>query len=84
MVVGEASACLSEELRDAIPEIPWRAIRGFRNQAVHAYFSLDWAIVREVVDMNLPDLEQHALAMLRSRFPDVATAFETGPRPRSS
>ncbi|WP_204018388.1 HepT-like ribonuclease domain-containing protein [Sphaerimonospora thailandensis] len=38
MVIGEASACLSEDLRVELPEIPWREIHGFRNHAVHAYF----------------------------------------------
>jgi uncharacterized protein with HEPN domain len=42
MVIGEAASNLSEELRSTLPEIPWRQIRGFRNHAVHAYFSLDW------------------------------------------
>ncbi|MCT9934086.1 DUF86 domain-containing protein [Planotetraspora sp. A-T 1434] len=84
MVVGEASACLSEELRAEIPEIPWREIRGFRNQAVHAYFSLDWTIVREVVDVNLRDLELHVLALLQTRFPEVATAFDVDGETRPS
>ncbi|WP_433351086.1 HepT-like ribonuclease domain-containing protein [Microtetraspora malaysiensis] len=61
-----------EALRPAIAEI-----RGFRNQAVRAYFSLDWAIVQEVVDVNLPDLEWHALTMLMARYPDVAAEFES-------
>ncbi|MGI5492804.1 HepT-like ribonuclease domain-containing protein [Microtetraspora malaysiensis] len=77
MVIGEASACLSEDVRATVPVIPWREIRGFRNQAVRAYFSLDWAIVQEVVDVNLPDLERHALTMLMARYPDVAAEFES-------
>jgi Ribonuclease HepT-like len=56
MVVGEAASCLSSEIRDRLPEVPWQEIRGFRNHAVHAYFSLDWSIVWEVAQVNLPDL----------------------------
>jgi uncharacterized protein with HEPN domain len=75
-VVGEAASCLTPELRDRLRDIPWHEIRGFRNHAVHAYFSLDWAIVREVADVNLPDLEQRAMAMLRTDFPEVAQALD--------
>ena len=63
-------------MRDRLHGIPWHEIRGFRNHAVHAYFSLDWAIVREVADVNLPDLEQRAMALLRTEFPEVAQCLD--------
>ena len=44
MVVGEAAACLGAGVQDRLPGIPWHEIKGFRTHAVHAYFSLDWAI----------------------------------------
>lgn len=68
--------CLSDELRERLPDVPWHEIRGFRNHAVHAYFSLDWAIVREVADANLPDLERRTLALLRAEFPEVADRLD--------
>ena len=79
-VVGEAASCLSPNTRDRLRDIPWHEIRGFRNHAVHAYFSIDWAIVREVADVNLPDLEHKASALLRAEFPDVAERLDGGPR----
>ncbi len=79
MVVGEAAACLSRELQARLPDIPWQDIRGFRNHAVHAYFSLDWTIVREVAEVNLPVLGDRAHALLREDFPSVAAALD---RPR--
>lgn len=76
MVVGEAAACLDTSVQDRMPGIPWREIRGFRNHAVHAYFSLDWLIVREVAEVNLPDLGDQAAELLRVEFPDVAAALD--------
>jgi uncharacterized protein YutE (UPF0331/DUF86 family) len=55
--------------------VPWREIRGFRNHAVHAYFSLDWSIVWEVAQVNLPDLGRRAMALLRTDYPDIAAAL---------
>jgi uncharacterized protein with HEPN domain len=83
MVVGEAASCLSPEIQDRLPEVPWREIRGFRNHAVHAYFSLDWSIVWEVAQVNLPDLGLRAMALLRTDFPDVAAALGSYSSPRS-
>jgi uncharacterized protein with HEPN domain len=57
-VIGEAAARLSEETRDALPRISWKEIIGFRNIAVHAYFSVDWGIVFVTVTDDLPTLKQ--------------------------
>lgn len=41
MVIGEAAARISDELKAGNPDIPWREIVGFRNVIAHAYFSLN-------------------------------------------
>lgn len=76
-VVGEAASCLSEDIRGRLPDIPWREIRGFRNIAVHAYFSLDWDVVHEVATVNLPDMEPKVLALLRTEDPEIAAKIGT-------
>ncbi|MEW6293538.1 MAG: DUF86 domain-containing protein [Pseudomonadota bacterium] len=57
-LIGEAAARLSDATRDGLPEIPWKEIIGFRNIAVHAYFSVDWRIVFVTVTDDLPALKQ--------------------------
>jgi uncharacterized protein with HEPN domain len=76
IVVGEAASCLSDQARDRLADVPWKEIRGFRNQAIHAYFSIDWSIVREVAVDNLPDLRCRAMTLLRADFPEVAAVLE--------
>ena len=76
MVVGEAANCLSPGTRERLPDVPWHRIRGFRNHAVHAYFSLDWAIVSEIAVVDLPVLRQRALVLLRTDYPEIAAALE--------
>lgn len=44
-LIGEAAGRLSEATRTQVPEVSWKEIIGFRNVAVHAYFSVDWRIV---------------------------------------
>jgi uncharacterized protein with HEPN domain len=36
-IIGEAARCVSQALRDAHPEIPWRAIIALRNVLAHEY-----------------------------------------------
>lgn len=52
-------------------------MRGFRNIAVHAYFSLDWDVVHEVATVNLPDMAPKVLALLRREDPEIAAKFGT-------
>jgi uncharacterized protein with HEPN domain len=49
--LADAARHLSVELTAQHPNIPWRAIYGFRNVAAHGYLGLDlarvWATVRD-------------------------------------
>jgi uncharacterized protein with HEPN domain len=60
-IIGEAAGRLSEEARELRKEVPWKEIIGFRNIAVHAYFSVDWRIVFVTVTDDLPLLKRSLL-----------------------
>lgn len=64
-IIGEAAARLSDITRRSMPEIPWKEIIGFRNIAVHAYFSVDWRIVFITVVDDLPVLKQLVAAQVK-------------------
>ena len=55
-IIGEAATHLPEEITSRYPDVPWRAMRAMRNFVIHAYFSVEPAIVWETVRNNLPDL----------------------------
>lgn len=40
IVIGEAAARIDRSFRAQFPDVPWTDIVGFRNIAVHAYFSV--------------------------------------------
>ncbi|MBI4756897.1 MAG: DUF86 domain-containing protein [Betaproteobacteria bacterium] len=63
-VIGEAASRLSPETRAAAADIPWKEIVGFRNVAVHAYFSVDWRIVFITVRDDLPPLRRVIVGLL--------------------
>jgi uncharacterized protein with HEPN domain len=62
--IGEASRNISEDLRMAHPEVPWRQMTGLRNKLVHHYFGVDWEIVADVLKNELPGLRQDILRLL--------------------
>jgi len=63
-IIGEASRNISEDLRMAHPEVPWRQMTGLRNKLVHHYFGVDWEIVADVLKNELPGLRQDILRLL--------------------
>lgn len=69
-IIGEASARVSEDLKSRYSEIEWKAIVGFRNIAVHAYFTINWKIVWETATMRVAPLREQILQILQDDFPD--------------
>lgn len=58
VVIGEAVKNLMPETRESAPEIPWTDIAGLRDLIAHEYFRIDIHRVLEIVERDLPPLEQ--------------------------
>ncbi len=71
-IVGEAACQLSEEIRSAHPQIPWRDIIGMRNRLVHGYGRVQIERVWKVVERDIPVL----LAQLDDVLASVAAMTE--------
>jgi uncharacterized protein with HEPN domain len=55
-IVGEAARRLSEDWREAHPEIPWRRIIGQRHVLAHDYDEIDHERIWDLVTAHLPAL----------------------------
>ncbi len=55
-IIGEAARLVSQELKDAHPEIPWRQMTKMRNRLIHEYFRVDVEIVWDAVQIDIPSL----------------------------
>ena len=60
-VMAESSKRLSDATKALAPDVPWRAISGFRNIIVHDYLGVDLDVVWQVIATNLPDLRDGLL-----------------------
>jgi uncharacterized protein with HEPN domain len=56
-VVCEAASRLPTELQALAPEIPWNEIKDMRNQIVHGYWQIDFAIIIDTVENDLEPLK---------------------------
>jgi uncharacterized protein with HEPN domain len=54
--IGDAASKLPEEVRAAMPEIPWKEIIGFRIVVDHAYHRLDYGRVWNTLCEDIPRL----------------------------
>jgi uncharacterized protein with HEPN domain len=61
-IIGEAASKVSQETRDANPQISWRAVIGMRNFLFHVYFNVDydilWKTATEAVPALIVELEK--------------------------
>ncbi len=55
-VLGEATKNLSDDLRSANPEIPWRQIAGMRDVLINDYLRVNLRRVWQTVVCDLPPL----------------------------
>lgn len=69
-LIGEAAKNIPKAQRDLTPTIEWRKIAGLRDIVAHHYFSLNLAIIWDVVEHRLGDLRAAATALLAIDDPE--------------
>lgn len=55
-IIGEATRHLHEATRQAVPELPFRKMRGMRNVVAHDYANVDLRIVWAVATVHVADV----------------------------
>lgn len=66
--LGEVAARISDDVKDAHPEIPWHEMVGMRNILVHEYFHVKPIVLFETVTTQFPELERK-LDGLQGEYP---------------
>lgn len=64
--IGELVKNLSDHVRQAHPQVPWKAIAGFRDVAAHKYQTLKMEDVYETVISDFPSLADEITEILSS------------------
>jgi uncharacterized protein with HEPN domain len=56
-VIGEASGAITDEFREAHPDLPFYEAIGMRNRIVHEYWDIDEKTVWDTCQNDLPNLK---------------------------
>ena len=56
LVIAEAARRVSQVGRETLPNIPWQEINGMRNRLVHEYDDINFSVVWDVVQQEIPIL----------------------------
>lgn len=56
-IIGEASKQIDPEFREKAAEIDWSGMAKMRDKLIHHYFGVDYEIVWQVVNDELPNLQ---------------------------
>ncbi len=67
-VIGEASAKLSNDIRNEYNQIEWPLIIRSRNVLVHEYFAINLDIIWEAVQKDLPKLKMEVMRIMDQKF----------------
>ena len=62
--MAESTQRLSDDLKEAHPELEWYRISAFRNVLVHDYLGIDIERIWEITQRDIPELKQAIMSML--------------------
>jgi len=67
-IIGEACTRITPAIKEKYPEVEWNNIIGFRNISIHEYFGVNFRIVWQIAQNDLP--------VLKSQFSKILVGFE--------
>jgi uncharacterized protein with HEPN domain len=67
-IIGEACTRITPEVKEKYPEVEWKNIIGFRNISIHEYFGVNFHLVWQIAQNDLP--------LLKQQFSKILDGFE--------
>ncbi len=67
-IIGEASKQVTAAYKAIHPEVEWREAADLKNKIIHEYFGLDYVLLWEIIQLDLPSLKQKIQTLINN-FP---------------
>lgn len=64
-IIGEAAKGLPASFRNAHPQVPWGQLAGMRDRLIHGYAGVNYDIVWDIIEQDLPGLVTELKKLLR-------------------
>jgi uncharacterized protein with HEPN domain len=57
-IIDEASNKIHPDFKAKYPLVPWRDMSNIRNKIIHHYFGVDYDIIWDTINTNIPQLKE--------------------------
>ncbi len=65
-IIGEAVNKIHPDIKIQHNDIPWREISDLRNRIIHHYFGIDYEIIWDVIENEIPILKEQIDAIINN------------------
>jgi len=64
-IIGEASKNITKEFQEKYPDVAWKSMARIRDRLIHHYFGVDYPIVWDTVQSDIPILKTQIEEIIR-------------------
>ena len=65
-IIGEASKQIPVEVKEAYPDVEWKAMARMRDRLIHHYFGVDYGLVWDTIQENIPLLKKQVTQIIEA------------------
>ena len=66
-IIGEASRQIPLEIKQAYPDVEWKAMARMRDRLIHHYFGVDYALVWDTIQEDIPLLKAQVTEIIKAK-----------------
>ena len=66
-IIGEASKQIPLEIKQAYPDVEWKAMARMRDRLIHHYFGVDYALVWDTIQEDIPLLKAQVTEIIKAK-----------------